>query len=57
MIKKLGLYLGRWQLSTPILFCVYFLLGGHGWTEVIIANFLGGLIFYNVDKIIFNGKK
>lgn len=52
---KLFLYLIRWQLSTPILaIVVYFLndkLGSIITTA--IANIIGGLIFYNIDKKIF----
>lgn len=54
-MKKLSLYIFRWQLSTPILaIIVYFLidyLGSLGTT--ILANFIGALIFYKVDKLIF----
>lgn len=49
------LYLIRWQLSTLILYpCVAFLPFGDVW-NVIIANLVGGIIFYFFDKyIIFN---
>jgi hypothetical protein len=54
-MKRLGLYLIRWQLSTPILAIVVWALiddiGSLGST--IIANLIGGLIFYNVDRYIF----
>ena len=57
-LKQLGLYLLRWQLSTPILAIVitytYDKLGSIGGT--ILANFIGGLIFYKVDKYIFREK-
>jgi DNA-directed RNA polymerase subunit RPC12/RpoP len=46
-------YLIRWQLSTPILaVCLFLFHFGNVWNTV-IANFLGGLIFFWVDKIIF----
>jgi hypothetical protein len=54
MIKKYLLYMGRWQLSTPILALVLWLL--HGLNPVIvtiIANLIGSLIFFWVDKFIF----
>jgi hypothetical protein len=54
-MKKLFLYLLRWQLSTPILAVItYFLTGTYGSViSAIVANLLGGLIFYKIDKIIF----
>lgn len=49
------LYLIRWQLSSIVLYpCVAFLPFGDVW-NVIIANLVGGIIFYFVDKyLIFN---
>ncbi len=55
MIKKYFLYLIRWQLSTPILAICVVLLASLGTTwATIIANFIGGLIFFWVDKWIFS---
>ena len=56
MIKKYALYLLRWQLSTPLLaICLIWLSGlGEFWASV-IANLIGGLIFFWVDKKIFKG--
>ena len=52
--KKYFLYLVRWQLSTPILAIVLKLLANMSTlTATIIANLIGGLIFFWVDKIIF----
>jgi len=54
-VGKYFLYLVRWQLSTPILaVCVYYLTRSIGatWTTV-IANLIGGLIFFWVDRWIF----
>lgn len=50
-------YLIRWQLSTPILSIVLNLLTSIPilWATV-IANFIGGLIFFWVDKLIFKNK-
>lgn len=52
-MKKYLLYLIRWQLSTPILFLVLYLLHTNELLETIIANLVGGLIFFWVDKKIF----
>lgn len=50
------LYLIRWQLSTPILaLCLHF-LNFSTLINTIIANLIGGIIFYWVDKYIFNKK-
>lgn len=53
-MKKFLLYLGRWQLSTPILAGCLILLSGLGsfWATV-VANLIGGAIFFWVDKLIF----
>lgn len=58
-MKKLLLYLIRWQLSTPILAVVtYYLVDilGSVWSAV-VANLIGGIIFYKIDKRIFNERK
>lgn len=54
MFKKYFLYLIRWQLSTPILAIVLLWLSDMStlWATV-IANLIGGLIFFWVDKFIF----
>lgn len=54
MVKKYLLYLLRWQLSTPILAVCLVWLGGLGelWATI-IANLIGGLIFFWVDNLIF----
>ena len=51
-IRKFILYLIRWQLSTPILWIVVKQLGVGIWSTV-IANLIGGAIFFWVDKFIF----
>lgn len=57
LAKKYILYLIRWQLSTPILAIVLKLLSNmNTLTATIIANLIGGLIFFWVDKIIFKKK-
>lgn len=52
-MKKFIIYLIRWQLSSPILYvCLSGLKLGVFWNTV-IANLIGGCIFYWVDKYIF----
>ena len=54
MIKKYLFYLFRWQLSTPILALVLWTLRGYNnITVTVIANLIGGLIFFWIDRIIF----
>lgn len=54
MLRQYGLYLVRWQLSTPILAAVLFVLS---WTDTIVAtivaNLIGGLVFFWIDRFIF----
>lgn len=51
---KLLLYILRWQLSTPVLALFVWLLQDYGSVvSSIVANFVGSLIFYCVDKRIF----
>jgi DNA-directed RNA polymerase subunit RPC12/RpoP len=65
MWKRYLLYLLRWQLSTPILAPIisYFknspaIFGTKDdWLGAIVANFIGGLIFFWVDRFIFNSDK
>lgn len=50
-------YLIRWQLSTPVLALCMWLMGGLDIIlATVIANLIGGCIFYFVDKKIFRGK-
>lgn len=57
-IKRFLLYLVRWQLSTPILaVCTIWLAGFGNVVSAIVANLIGGVIFYWVDKYIFKEKK
>lgn len=56
-LKRYGLYLIRWQLSTPILAMVLYALSGTGKImATTIANLIGGLIFFWVDKFIFTSE-
>lgn len=53
-IKKYLFYLFRWQLSTPILSVVLIWLATlNKWVAAGIANLIGGIIFFWVDKWIF----
>jgi hypothetical protein len=53
-LKRYGLYLIRWQLSTPILALVLVWLSHmNEWFATIVANLIGGLIFFWVDRFIF----
>lgn len=51
-LRKFILYLLRWQLSTPILWLVVKNLGVGVWSTV-LANLIGGAIFFWVDRFIF----
>lgn len=54
---RLLAYLGRWQMSSPILaLAIAFVPGGTA-TKVIVANFIGGLIFFPVDRFIMTSNK
>ena len=56
-LKRYGLYLVRWQLSTPLLAVVLIWLSYmNKWIVTIIANLIGGLIFFWVDRFIFTSK-
>lgn len=57
-MKRFLLYLLRWQLSSPILALCLFWLDPIGtvWATV-IANLVGGCIFYFVDKLIFKERE
>lgn len=55
-VKKYALYLLRWQLSTPILALVLWLLADCGTiAATIVANLIGGALFFFVDRWIFKG--
>ena len=51
-VRKFLLYLLRWQLSTPILWIAVKNLGV-GISSTVIANLIGGAIFFWVDRFIF----
>lgn len=57
-MKRYGLYLLRWQLSTPILAGVLYVLAAMDRiSATVIANLVGGLIFYWVDMFIFTSDR
>ena len=57
-MKKFFLYLIRWQLSSPILaVCLMWMGGWNVAIATIVANLIGGCIFFWVDKWIFGDKK
>jgi hypothetical protein len=57
-MKRYGLYLIRWQLSTPILAGVLLILSRvDRITATVIANLIGGLIFYWIDMFIFTSNR
>ena len=57
MLRRYVLYLFRWQLSTPILaVCVAVLAALGEWWATAVANLIGGLIFFWVDRFIFTAR-
>ena len=53
-MKRFLLYLFRWQCSSPLLaLCLWCLAPMGVFWATIIANFVGGTIFYFIDKRIF----
>jgi hypothetical protein len=64
-MKRLFLYLIRWQLSTPILapIVAWFTHSGsifgskESWIGSAVANLIGGVIFFWIDKFIFTSSK
>lgn len=58
MIKQFLLYELRWISSTPVLALCVTWFGGLGtvWATI-IANLIGGAIFFWIDKLIFKEEK
>ena len=52
-IKQFLIYLFRWQLSTPILALCLSWLPFNTILNTIVANLIGGIIFFWIDKRIF----
>ena len=69
-MNKFILYLLRWQASTPVLWAILYYIGDYIRNIIltlslqideklictVIANFIGGCMFFFVDKRIFNKK-
>lgn len=56
-LRRYGLYLLRWQASTPLLAAVEIVLFMTGpLVAAVAANFIGGLIFFWVDQDIFTSQ-
>ncbi len=57
-LRRYGLYLLRWQASTPLLAAVEIVLFMTGpLVAAVAANFIGGLIFFWVDQYIFTSQR
>jgi putative flippase GtrA len=54
VLKKYLIYLLRWQLSTPVLYLVMqWLPVNNNLISAIVANLVGGLMFFWIDRRIF----
>lgn len=51
-MKRFILYAIRWQLSTPILLIVLSSVEGDYLFKTILANLIGAIVFYGIDKKI-----
>jgi len=57
-MKCFILYLIRWQLSTPILSVCLWLMSDIGVVPAtVMANLIGGCLFFFVDRKIFRGER
>lgn len=56
MVKFL-LYCGRWQLSSFVLAPCIVLIPNNALIAAIVSNLVGAIIFFWVDKWIFNNKQ
>jgi len=59
LFEQYLLYLLRWQLSTPLIALVtrYYFRSDESWRSwkaAIVANLIGGLFFFWVDRWIFS---
>lgn len=55
-LKKFLLYLLRWEASSPILILILYILPFNYIIKTIIANLIGGIIFFGIDRLIFKGE-
>lgn len=53
MAKKLGIYIIKFQLGTPVIALCLYLLPYNLLTNTIIANVIGAFIFFPIDNFIF----
>ncbi len=56
MLKQFLVYAFRWQLSSPILAICIIYLPYNSTIKTILANLIGSIIFFWVDKYIFTSK-
>ena len=57
-MKRFILYCLRWQLSTPILAAVTAKLAWAGYlTAAVVANLIGAMVFFLIDRWIFSFKR
>lgn len=57
MLSRYLFYLVRWQMSTPILaVCIAWLRPYGELRSTVVANLIGGLIFFWVDRCIFTAR-
>jgi hypothetical protein len=54
---RLLAYMLRWQLSTPILALAVIFVPGSTLFRTIVANLIGSMVFFKVDKRIMKGGK
>lgn len=54
--QKLLMYMFRWQMSSPILAVSVLFIPGSTAIKVIVANLIGSLIFFPVDRWIMSRK-
>ena len=55
--KKWIIYMLRWQASSLVLAPVIYLISNNPILAAIIGNAIGGILFYQIDHLIFNYKK
>jgi len=59
-MKRYIIYHLRWQLSALIMLPFMLFIESKGfplWINLMIGQFIGAIIFWKIDSIIFKGKK
>lgn len=59
-MKRYGIYHLRWQISAIVMMPIMLLLEAQGWPlwqNLMVGQFVGALIFWEVDKRIFGTHK